>query len=71
MSELDYILERVAAGYRVRFRDDHYGGVYAISYPATSFYPRYLLKFHRGVRLSAAEAAQVRHAMRQQRAHAT
>ena len=67
MTNLEYVLNRVSAGARVRFREDFYGGVYVVCYPSFSWYPRLLLRLKRGRKLSSAEVATVKEAIRKQR----
>ena len=67
MINLEYVLNRVSAGSRVRFREDFYGVVYAVCYPGFGWYPRFLLRFKRGLKLSSAEVATIKTAIRKQR----
>ena len=64
MNNLDYVLNRLSAGARVRFREDFYGGVYAVCYPSGSWYPRFLVAWKRGVKLSSVEVGAVKAAVR-------
>ena len=63
---LAYVLQRVKTGSRVRFVDDHYGNFYALTYPATRLFPRFLLALKRGTRLTSVEVSVVKETIRTQ-----
>jgi hypothetical protein len=70
MTALQRLLEKVHAGYKVRFREDTHGSTYAICYPGSPIYPRFLLRLRRGVRLSSTEAAVIKAELRRSAARA-
>ena len=70
MSNIEHILQSVRAGYKIRFREEYYGSIYAFCYPRSRLYPRFLLRFRRGVKLNSVEVAQIKAEIRRQRVSA-